>query len=101
MQHDQAHAVQDPRVNPLDDAVVHFLVSHVPPPDQHVGLRQRRFAETVLGLVEGSGSDLEAPVAQVIGDRAVDALGIDRGNSGIAALVAVFVPDGDAERDHD
>ena len=60
MEDDQAHAVEDPGVDPLDDRVAHLVVGDVAPPGQDVRLGKDRLGQAVLRLVQGGGPDLEA-----------------------------------------
>ena len=69
--------------HPLDDLVGDLVVGDVPPPEQHVGLGEHLLAEAVLGVGEGRGADVGVVVeqlAQALGDGAVDAVRVDRGD---------------------
>ena len=61
--HDQSHAIQNPRVNALDDLVFHVIVGHVPPPAEDIGLGENGFGQTMFGFIEGGGADLEVRLA--------------------------------------
>ena len=58
---DQAHAVEDPLLDAIDDLVVDLAVGLVAPPEEDVGASARRSAQAVLGLVEGGGPQASMP----------------------------------------
>ena len=94
MEDDEAHALVDAPGDALDDGVVDAAVGLVAPPEQDVGLVEPRLGQAVLGLVLGGGRDRDALVGvEAGGDRAVDAVGVDRADDGVLALVDVLVPD--------
>ena len=62
MQDDETHAVEDPRVDPLDDRLGHLVMGHVPPPGQDIGAGEDLVREALVGLIEGRGPDLEPAV---------------------------------------
>ena len=79
----------------LDHGVVDLVVGQVTPPGQHVRLGEDRVGQAVLRFVERRRANVEARGAQAVGDDVVDAIGIDRPDRLVGALVAVFVPDRD------
>ena len=92
---DQAHPVEHAPLDALDDRVGDLVVRDVAPPGQDVGRREDRVGQAVLGLVERGRPDVEPGLAQAVGDRAVDAVRVDRARRRVGALLAVLVPDRD------
>ena len=71
MEDDEAHPVEDARVDAIDDRVRHLVVGDVAPPGQDVGLGEDRVGQAVLGLVQGRGPDLEAVAGVRAGPSAI------------------------------
>ena len=70
VQDDQAHPVEDPGVDPVDDVVAHLVMRDVAPPGQHIRLGEDRVGQAVVRLVERRRPDLEAAgLAQALRDR--------------------------------
>ena len=54
MQRDETHAlVDDALVDALGDGILDFVVDRVSPPDQHIGLVEHRFAQSMFRFIEG------------------------------------------------
>ena len=75
---DQAHPVEDPALDPIDDGVGDLGVGGMAPPGQDVGRGEDLLGQAVLGLVERRDPDVEPGIAQPVGDRRVDPVGVDR-----------------------
>ena len=94
MEDDQAHALVDPLDDAVDDGVLDGAVGLVAPPEQDVGVLEAVGRQAVLGLVEGGGRGLDAGVGgEGGGDGGVDAVGVDRPDHRVLALVDELVPD--------
>ena len=91
---------EHPLVDAVDDLVVDFFVSGVPPPGEDIGGVEHVLRQAVLGFVEGGGADGRG-VAEVLFDARlhhdVHAIGVDVADGVALVFVAVLVPDGDAE----
>jgi hypothetical protein len=96
VQHDQAHPVQHARMNARHDLIADLAVRDVAPPDQHIGLGQRRLGQAVLRLVQRRRARAEAGLVERGCDRSVDTLWINLGDSLVMPLMTIFVPNGDA-----
>ena len=60
MQTDKAHpAEQNAALYLCHQLVVHFLVSHMSPPDKHVGIVKQRIGQTLLRIVKRGKADLK------------------------------------------
>ena len=55
MQTNEPHAVQHARLNAVHDCILYRAVGLMSPPDEHVGLGEHRFCQTVLRFVQGGG----------------------------------------------
>jgi hypothetical protein len=65
----------------------------VAPPNEDVGLGQDFLGQTVFGLFEGRGPDLDLLVFfEGVGDTAVDPFGIDFPDIGVLRFVDILVP---------
>ena len=95
VEHDHAHACHDVHIDPLHDGVRHVPVTHMPPPEEDVGVVEDFVRQAAFGVVEGGGADLVARVAQKGRDRLMDAVRVDRLDGGIGFFVREFVPDCD------
>src|SRR5207248_2979346 len=91
------HESQAAGPDALDDGsgpgVGQVVVPEPAPPDQDVGIVERRVGQAGLGLVESGQADLQTlAAAEVVADGAVDIVGIDRlGRRPLA-------PDADSQR---
>jgi len=84
---------------PLDYGIVHPPMRHVPPPEQHISLVDGFFGAALVGIVERAGGDGEfGEFAQVSGNCAVHAIGINLRHLRVLLFVPAFVPDQDAPR---
>ena len=92
VQHDKPHAAQYTAIYALHDLVLHAVVRHVSPPDQHIGVFQHFFRQAVLGLLQGSCLYLHACFFQKLRNAAVDALRVDRGDLFKLNFMQIFVP---------
>lgn len=98
MEHNQSHAVQHPAVYPLDNFVLHLMMSHMSPPDEYVGTFQHLPGQAVFRLAQGGGFYRKALFFQKRLDAPVDALRIYRRDFLKLHLVEIFVPYGYANR---
>jgi hypothetical protein len=101
VQRDQAHPGQHVPLHPLDDRVVDVTVRGVPPPGEYVGLGQDLLGQPVLGLLQPRRPDddvLAQLVPQRGRDRLVHRVRVDLLHRGVALVVDVLAPDGDANR---
>jgi len=96
VQDDKAHPVEHAPVDPLDGRVRDLAVRDVAPPREDVGGSKDVVGKAVLGFVERGRADVETGVAQALGERAVDAVGVHGADDRVGAFLAVLVPDGDA-----
>ena len=72
VEHQQPHALPDPRPDSRDDLVVHLAMRAMAPPGQHVGAGEDLFAEPMLGLLKCGCPGLDVPgLVQAIGDALV------------------------------
>ncbi len=65
VQDDQAHAIEDVPMHPVDDDVGDPVVCHVAPPGEHVSPLQHLVGEPVLRLIQG-GSAYDGLFAQML-----------------------------------
>ena len=79
---DQAHPVEHAPLDPVDDRIGDLAVGAVAPPGQHVGRREDRVGQAVIGLVERRGPDVEAGLAEARRDRRVDPVRVDAATGG-------------------
>jgi hypothetical protein len=100
VEEEDAHALEDARVDAPDDVVTDFVVGHMAPPEENIGVGEERFGEAVFGLAEDGGLDAGFGKERLErgGEGGVDALGIEATDHVVELLVAEFVPDGDGER---
>ena len=94
VQHDQPHALQHALLHAVHDLVLHLAVRHMAPPGQHVGVEQHFLGQPMLGLVQRSSLDVEALLAQRIGDHNMHAVGIDGLHLRVVLFVAKLAPHG-------
>ena len=59
MQDNQAHSVEDPLPDPLDDGVIHLMVRPVAPPEEDVGPLQHVPGKTLFRHLHGGRADIE------------------------------------------
>jgi hypothetical protein len=73
-------------------------MGHVTPPQQHIRLLEHRFTESMLGLVQLCGRDLQARCfAKKRRDGFMHAIGVNFGNLRILFFVAVLASDKDID----
>jgi len=94
VQDDQAHAIQDALLNAVYNRILHILVRHMAPPDEHVGIRKHLLCQPMLRLVQSRRARHDVRLgAKKPGDLSVNALGIDCCDFGICLFVPELVPD--------
>jgi hypothetical protein len=98
MENDEAHAVEDPLLDAIDDAIFDVAVGHVSPPGQHVGICEYLVGQAVIWLVEGRGLHEVAFLAESIRQDRVNPFGIHRPNLLVDFLVSKLIPNGHAQR---
>src|SRR5690606_37985867 len=52
VQHDEPHAFEHALLHAIDDFVLHFVVSHVPPPRKHIRFREAFLRQSVITLLQ-------------------------------------------------
>ena len=78
MQRDEAHPlIHDAFVDALGDGIFDHLMGGVSPPDQHIGLVEDRFIQSMFRFVQRRHLYGEALFAQWSGDGGVDAVGVN------------------------
>jgi hypothetical protein len=98
---DQAHPAQHRALHPVDDGVAHLGMRLVTPPDQRVRGRQDVGGQTVLRLVERRGAHIRLREAtDRLGERDMDAVGVDPADALVAPLMDELVPDRDPDPTH-
>ena len=98
VQCDEAHALAVYALSDfLDQFIRHLAVCNVTPPQQHVCVIEHLIRQTVIRVVQRCGADIQLVVdiqlAQKLCNQSMQAFGINFGDSGLALLVAIFVPD--------
>ena len=93
MEEHESHAVADAFGYALDDFVFDLVVGRVAPPDEDVGVGEDALGQPVLWLVERRRARIEAAFLEGLGDRDVDAVGVDLGDRLVLLLVDELVPD--------
>jgi hypothetical protein len=103
MQDEQPHAPQHGVLHTRGHGVVDVLVRGVPPPGQHVGFREDRVGQAVLGLLERRRPGPH-PIAelglQALGDGGVHPVRVDRPDVLLFTLVDVLAPHRHPQRLH-
>ena len=99
MERDKAHfAQQNTTLNAGDQGVVYLTVSHVAPPDEHVGVVQYLVRQTLIGIVQSGESYLDVIfLGEEFSDGGVDAVGIQLHSAGVSLFVTEFVPDSNSD----
>src|SRR5712691_3244598 len=98
MQHYQSHAIQDVLLHTVYDVIFHFVVKHVSPPGQNIGLVQHALTETVIWLVKRCRTDDKATFAQRARDYIVYPIRVNLLHFFVSLLVSVFIPYSNAQR---
>src|SRR5450759_2100754 len=95
MQDNQAHAGQHTLVDALDDCIVDLIVSHVPPPQEHIRLCQDILSQAMLWIIECGGANGEPFGAQAFSNCPMDPFWIDFSNDRINFLMTALIPNSD------
>ncbi len=98
---DQAHPFQHARLDPVDDGVADIPVRHVPPPEEHIGVRQHLIRQPVVRLIQrGRADDHVRLRRQMFGDGAMDPVRVDRCDFGALFFVSPLIPNSNANDGH-
>ena len=92
--------VKDYKTHTLENAVAYaagdlfgnFVMSHMSPPDKHVGVVKNVLGQSAFGILQGGGAHLYILAGEKTRDRLVDAFGVDRPDALLRALVFKFIP---------
>jgi hypothetical protein len=99
VQHDKTHPCQDAGLDLGDDLIVNLAVSHMAPPDQHIGISQHLIGQPVLRLIQRGGLHIVVGLKEV-GDGHVDAIGIDIFHHIVDPLMSELIPNRNFDRTH-
>jgi hypothetical protein len=98
MQRDEAHALPDACKHAFYCPIVHFSVSGVSPPNQHVGVFQDLDRQAVLTVMQSRRVHTEIDtLAQAFSDAFVHPFRVNFAHNRIFPFVDIFVPDEDAD----
>ena len=100
MQNDQAHAFEDPFLNPLNDLVLHLGVRGVTPPDQNVCLQEARLRQTMFRFLQGGGTCRQIAGRETFRDAVVHSVRVDFSNGLRPLFMNIFAPDHDSDIAH-
>ncbi|MNN23667.1 hypothetical protein D3C81_1370720 [compost metagenome] len=94
MQHNKTHAFKNPFMHAIHDFIPHFIMRHMSPPDQDIGVLQYFFRQAMLRFVQSRCLHLELVFAQELRQLPMDALRIHVLNGLVCFLMPKFVPYG-------
>src|SRR6266540_3329488 len=101
VQRDQAHPGQHVPLDPLDHSAAALAMRGVTPPGEHVGPGEHVVGQPVLRLLEPRRTDHDVGAEfrpQAGRDGLVHGVRVDLLDRGVALVVHVLAPDGDADR---
>jgi hypothetical protein len=101
VENDQPHSMKHSGLDTIDRLLSYLLMRLVPPPDEDIRFHQNALGEAIFRLIERCGADIQVIGGpQALGDRAMNPFWINRSIPLVLTLMAILVPDGDANLTH-